>query len=128
MARGYGSGRCFGQEWLIRHIGLGIEYDDFDAAVSAARLILPLRGAFELVSELPLEAKGGVHADVATADDKNASGFLHRLRHSSMTHRLLSVCPQAQRNCATGGSFVSASLRWSLAYEFSQFSGVRESH
>jgi hypothetical protein len=59
MARGYGSGRRFGQEWLIRHIGLGIEHDDFDAAASTALPVLPLSDAFELMSELPLEAEGG---------------------------------------------------------------------
>ena len=60
MAGRDGAGGRLGEEGLIRHVGLGGDHDDLGLA------------ALQLLLQLPLEAQGRVHPDVAAADDENA--------------------------------------------------------
>lgn len=86
-----GSGGCFGEERLIRHIGVGRDHGD-----------LRLAGL-----QLPLEVQRGVQTDIAAADDENAragpgaggrppgNGSSHcpmRLRSIDFVHRPGKLC------------------------------------
>ncbi|GAA3228540.1 hypothetical protein GCM10020256_40860 [Streptomyces thermocoprophilus] len=73
VARGDVACRGLGEERLVRHVRLGRDDRDLGRA-------LP-----QLLSEVPLEAQGRVHPDVATADNENARTFLHH----PMTHPAL---------------------------------------
>ena len=85
------AGRGLRQEGLVGHVRLRI--DDGDLGL--------------LALQLPLEPQGGIHPDIATADDENARcacrGHGSRLRrHCSMTQWIRAVCPQGGQDDSWG--------------------------